>query len=89
MLLPLYTQRGTDEYAFSERFVRSIKDECLDRLILFGEPSLQRAIDNYIEHYHRERPHQGKDNVILFRTNTASDPPGAGRSSVAAGSAVS
>jgi transposase InsO family protein len=59
--------------AFAERFVRSIKRECLDRLILFGEPSLQRAIDSFIEHYHHERPHQGKDNVILFPSITTTD----------------
>ena len=37
--------------SFAERFVKSIKDECLDHLILFGEASLQRAIENYLEHY--------------------------------------
>jgi hypothetical protein len=55
--------------AFAERFVRSIKEECLDNLILFGEASLQRALDNYVDHFHHERPHQGKDNVILFPTD--------------------
>ena len=55
--------------AYAERFVRSIKEECLDKLILFGEGSLRRAIDQYLEHYHAERPHQGKGNVILFPTN--------------------
>jgi transposase InsO family protein len=64
--------------AFAERFVRSIKEECLDHLILFGEASLQRACDQFVEHYHQERPHQGKDNVILFPVNTTSDPPRAG-----------
>jgi putative transposase len=46
--------------------VRSIKEECLDRMIFFGEASLEYAVTQYIEHYHTERPHQGKDNVILF-----------------------
>jgi hypothetical protein len=67
--------------AFAERFVRSIKQECLDHLILFGEASLQRALDNFIDHYHHERPHQGKDNLILFPTTPAhcdSNPPRAG-----------
>ena len=38
----------------------------LSRGILFGERSLQRALDEYVEHYHAERNHQGKDNVLLF-----------------------
>ena len=58
--------RSPNLNAFAERFVRSIKEECLDKLILFGEASLRRAIDQYVEHYHAERPHQGKDNAILF-----------------------
>ena len=46
--------------------MRSVKSECLDRLILFGEEALRRALANFCEHYHVERPHQGKGNVILF-----------------------
>jgi putative transposase len=42
-----------------ERFVRSIKDECLSRVIPFGERHLRRTIAEYVEHYHRERNHQG------------------------------
>jgi putative transposase len=60
--------RSPNLNAFAERFVRSIKEECLDHLILFGEASLHRAVDQFVEHYHHERPHQGKDNVILFPT---------------------
>jgi transposase InsO family protein len=52
--------------AFAERWVRSVKHECLSKLILFGEGSLKRALNEFIEHYHAERPHQGKDNVLLF-----------------------
>jgi transposase InsO family protein len=59
--------------AFAERFVRSIKDECLGRMIFFGEASLQRAVTEFIEHYHIERPHQGRDNAILF-PRPVSDP---------------
>jgi len=36
------------------------------KLILFGEASLRRALDNYMPHYHEERNHQGKSNVLLF-----------------------
>jgi putative transposase len=52
--------------AIAERFVRSIKEECVERLIFFGEASLRKAIEEYVEHYHGERNHQGKGNVILF-----------------------
>jgi len=51
--------------AFAERFVRSIKEECLNKVILFGERHLQRAIDQYLAHYHRERNHQGLGNQII------------------------
>ena len=48
-----------------ERYFRSLKDECLSRLIFFGEKSLRRAVDAYIAHYHAERNHQGLDNKIV------------------------
>jgi len=51
--------------AFAERFVRSIEEECLDRMILFGEASLRRALTEYVVHYHAERNHQGVDNRLL------------------------
>jgi len=51
--------------AYAERFVRSIKEECLGRMIMFGESSLRRAISQYAEHDHRERPHQGLGNKVL------------------------
>lgn len=51
--------------AFAERFVRSIKDECLDRMILFGEASLRRALREYVAHYQTERNHQGVGNRLL------------------------
>jgi transposase InsO family protein len=51
--------------AFAERFVRSIKEECLARLIFFGETSLRRAITEYLAHYHAERNHQGLKNLII------------------------
>jgi putative transposase len=52
--------------AYAERWVRSVKDEALSRLIAFGERSLQHALTEYVAHYHAERPHQGKGNVLLF-----------------------
>jgi transposase InsO family protein len=58
--------------AFAERFVRSIKDECLDRMILFGEASLRRALREYVAHYHTERNHQGVGNRLLAPLATVS-----------------
>jgi transposase InsO family protein len=51
--------------AIAERFVASVKRECLDRLILFGEGSLRRALREFVAHYHEERPHQGVGNELL------------------------
>ena len=62
--------RSPNLNAFAERWVRSAKEECLSRLILFGEVSLKRTLTEFIAHYHSERPHQAKGNVLLF--------PGAG-----------
>ena len=52
--------------AFAERWVRSVKSECLCHFILFGEGSLRRALKNFCEHYYGERNHQGKANQLLF-----------------------
>lgn len=52
--------------AFAERWVRSVEEECLSKLILFGERSLKRALHHYELPYHGERNHQGKDNLLLF-----------------------
>jgi putative transposase len=51
--------------AYAERFVRSIREECLDRLILFGERRLLRALDEFVAHYHGERNHQGLGNALI------------------------
>ena len=48
-----------------ERFMRSVKDECLDRMIFFGEKSLQTAVVAFLAHYHQERNHQGLDNSLI------------------------
>ena len=65
--LPL-PARSPNLNAFSERWVKSVKDDCLSKLILFGEASLRRALREYLVHYHAERNHQGKENVLLFPT---------------------
>jgi putative transposase len=58
--------RSPNLNAYSERWVRSAKEECLSKLIFFGERSLRRAMREYVVHYHAERNHQGKSNVLLF-----------------------
>jgi transposase InsO family protein len=60
--------RSPNLNAYAERWVRSVKEECLSRMILFGEASLQHALGQYRAHYHHERNHQGKGNVLLFPT---------------------
>ena len=61
--------RSPNLNAYAERFVRSIKEECLDRMIFVGQRSLRRAIAEYVEHYHSERNHQGSGNAIPFPSN--------------------
>ena len=51
--------------AYAERFVLSIKSECLGRFVPIGEGHLQRAITEYTEHYHLERTHQGLGNELI------------------------
>ena len=58
--------RSPNLNAHAERWVNSVKDEALSKLILFGEASLRRALREYLRHFHQERNHQGKGNVLLF-----------------------
>ena len=58
--------RSPNLNAYAERWVRSVKEECLSQLILFGEASLCHALTQYVEHFHHERNHQGKGNVLLL-----------------------
>jgi putative transposase len=51
--------------AHLERFFGSLKSECLERMIFFGETSLRRAVNTYLDHYHEERNHQGLGNQII------------------------
>jgi putative transposase len=60
--------RSPNLNAYAERFVRSIKDECLDRMIFVGQASLRRTVSEYMNHYHRERNHQGLDNRLIVPT---------------------
>ena len=69
--------RSPDLNAYAERFVRSIKDECLDRMILFGERSLSKATRQFAAHYHTERNHQGLDNRLIDADRRAGSTAGA------------
>jgi hypothetical protein len=62
--------RSPNLNSYAERWVRSVKEECLSKFILFGESSLRRALQQYMLHYHEERNHQGKENRILFPSQT-------------------
>ena len=58
--------RSPNLNAYAERFVRTIKESCLDRLILFGEDALRTAVREFVAHYHGERNHQGIGNLLIF-----------------------
>ena len=62
--------RSPNLNSYAERWVRSVKEECLSKLILIGESSLRRALQQYLLYYHEERNHQGKENRILFPSQT-------------------
>jgi transposase InsO family protein len=57
--------RAPNANVYAERFVRSIKEECLNRLIPFGEHHHRRAVAEFVAHYHHERNHQGLDNQLI------------------------
>ena len=57
--------RSPNLNAHAERFVRTIKESCLERMILFGEESLRTATHNFVAHYHTERNHQGLANRLI------------------------
>jgi putative transposase len=55
--------RAPNQNAVAERFVQSVRQECLDHFIVCGEAHLRHLLSEYLAHYHRCRPHQGFDNV--------------------------
>lgn len=57
---------GPNLNVYAERWVQSAKEECLSKLILFGEGSLRHALCEFVQHFQQEGDHQGKENVILF-----------------------
>lgn len=62
--------------AFSERFVQTIKSECTDKMIFFGEKHLRHVISEFMAHYHEDRPHQGLGNERI--TKPTQEPPAQG-----------
>jgi len=58
--------RSPNLNAYAERFVRTIKESCLDRIIIFGEQGLRTAISEFVTHYHFERNHQGLGNQLVL-----------------------
>jgi putative transposase len=60
------SSRALTESEVAARFVRSIRESCLSRLVLIGESSLRRAVDEFVTHYQQERNHQGLGNKIIM-----------------------
>jgi hypothetical protein len=86
VVLPHNLQLMTSDNAHAERFVRTIKESCLERIILFGEGTLRKVIHEFVEHYHFELNHQGLGNRLIIEERsgyreqwTDSVPPAAGR----------
>jgi transposase InsO family protein len=69
--------RSPNLNAHAERFVRSTKQECLSRMIFFGERSLRKATREYAAHYHREQNHQGIDNRLIEPADSTESAVGA------------
>jgi transposase InsO family protein len=69
-------RRSANLNSHVERFIRSIREECLSRVIPLGERHLRHLVREYVEHYHAERPHQGLDGAII---EPANDNAGQGR----------
>jgi putative transposase len=65
--------RSPNLNAYAERFVRSVKEECLSKLIPIGPGMLERSPREYVEHYHQERNHQGVGNRLITPTSTRHD----------------
>jgi putative transposase len=68
--------RSPNLNAHCERFVRSIKEEALERMVLLGERSLSYAVQQYVAHYHTERNHQGLGNRLITREGERPDQTG-------------
>jgi Integrase core domain len=60
--------------AFAERFVGSVRAECLARIVPLGEGHLRAAVRAFVDHYHEERPHQGLSNALIAPKTTSVGP---------------
>ncbi len=69
--------RSPNLNAYAERFVRSVKSECLEKIIPLGERHLRKAVKEYTEHYHFERNHQGLDNELIEKRSDEPNMDGA------------
>ncbi len=75
MTLPV---RSPDSNAYAERFVRTLKSECLAQIIIpLGERHLRKAVKEYTEHYHFERNHQGLNNELIEKPSEEPNMDGA------------
>jgi putative transposase len=64
----LIPEQAPNANAYADRFVRSIKEERLDRIVPIGERHFRYAVAEYVAHYHEERNHQGLDNRLIAGT---------------------
>ena len=65
--------RAPNMNAVAERFVKTIKDECLSKMVFFGEGMLRRAIGEFVEHYHAERNHGARQPAAAAGADAAGD----------------
>jgi len=68
--------RSPNLNAYAERYVRSLKSECLERMIFVGQASLCRAVTQYSEHYRAKRNHQGRENRLVRPISTVASNDG-------------
>src|SRR2546427_10315033 len=64
-LFPYTTLFRSNLNAYAERFVRTVKENCVEQMIFFGEESLRNGIREFFAHYHGERNHQGLENRLI------------------------
>ena len=68
--------RAPNANAFAERWIRSVREECLDKLVILSELHLRRVLAAYVEYYNQARPHQGiEQRCPVTLQNVARDGP--------------
>ena len=68
--------RSPNTNAYMERFIQTVQQECMDKFIVFGREHLDHVFAEYAEHYHQDRPHQGKGNMPLTEGPDVETPAG-------------